>query len=560
VVDEAARSVKIPEKVLLEAVRRAPRQFTLYGADSGFSLEIGGDHIHFAALGTPTAILDTDTGKHRPTTLEDLVRHIKLINACQYIHCTQMDVWPNDIPMTTIHSEAIRAWVRNSRKPFGMGCYGFLPTLDMMRMTALAAGGKEELRRRPRFFSICSVFSPLQMSQVQLEGLLICAEYGQPLAMSPEAIAGATAPVTLAGLLVQENAAILAHIALAQIYRPGTPGAVRDSVHYCQIGYYAMVPELTGDYEERISINGYLMAYSIGGSLGAIILITVLGWYITDPALLFAAAGTGLGLLIIAPPLLVFRLTRGMLPDLPPEAVSFRSSMADTLSNRPFWWLIGLYSLSWTTAGVIAAALVYFATYYLRAPEQANYFVLIAQGSALFFVPLWVWISKRMDKGRTFVIGSFCWLVVLLAISGLGPEQIALAYLLAAISGAGIANAYVLPWSMIPDVVDYDQLRTGRRREGSYYAFASFFQKMAAGTALWAMGQALAAARYINPTAANPVPLQPEQAVQVIRLFMGPAPAALLILAIFFAWRYPLTREKLRQISDQLTAQETGRR
>jgi trimethylamine--corrinoid protein Co-methyltransferase len=58
---------------------------------------------------------------------------------------------------------------------------------------------------------------------MQLEGLLICADYGQPLAMSPEAIAGATAPVTLAGLLAQQNANILAHIALAQIWRPGTP-------------------------------------------------------------------------------------------------------------------------------------------------------------------------------------------------------------------------------------------------------------------------------------------------------------------------------------------------
>jgi trimethylamine--corrinoid protein Co-methyltransferase len=104
-----------------------------------------------------------------------------------------------------------------------MGCYGYLPTWDMMRMMAIAVGGKEELRQRPRFLAICSVVSPLQMAQQQAEGLLICAEYGQPLAMSPEAIAGATAPATLAGLLVQENAAILAHIALAQIYRPGTP-------------------------------------------------------------------------------------------------------------------------------------------------------------------------------------------------------------------------------------------------------------------------------------------------------------------------------------------------
>jgi len=134
-----------------------------------------------------------------------------------------MDVWPNDIPMTTIHTEAIRAWAHHSHKPFGMGCYGYIPTHDMMRLMAIAVGGKEELRSRPRFFAICSVVSPLQMNKEQLEGMLICADYGQPVAMSPEAIAGATAPATLAGLLVQENAAILAHITLAQIFRPGTP-------------------------------------------------------------------------------------------------------------------------------------------------------------------------------------------------------------------------------------------------------------------------------------------------------------------------------------------------
>jgi trimethylamine--corrinoid protein Co-methyltransferase len=134
-----------------------------------------------------------------------------------------MDIWPNDIPMTTIHTESIWAWANHSRKPFGMGCYGYLPTLDMMRMMSIAVGGKEELRRRPRFFAICSVVSPLQMAQIQLEGMFLCADYGQVMTLAPEAIAGATAPVTLAGLLVQENAGIMAHITLAQCYRPGTP-------------------------------------------------------------------------------------------------------------------------------------------------------------------------------------------------------------------------------------------------------------------------------------------------------------------------------------------------
>ena len=134
-----------------------------------------------------------------------------------------MDIWPNDIPMTRIHAEAILAWAQNSRKSFGMGCYGVMASEDMMHMMAIAVGGKEELKRHPRFFAICSAMDPLQMISLQLEGLYILAEYGQPMAMSPEAMAGSTAPATLAGLLAQHNAEILAHITLAQVIAPGTP-------------------------------------------------------------------------------------------------------------------------------------------------------------------------------------------------------------------------------------------------------------------------------------------------------------------------------------------------
>jgi trimethylamine--corrinoid protein Co-methyltransferase len=222
-VDETARSVRLPEGLVREAVQRAPSRFTLYGADPEFQRELGSDRPCFAALGTPTYILDTDSGERRPTTLEDVYNHLRLIDGLDYIDNSQMDIWPNDIPMTTIHVEAILAWARSSRKSFGLGCYGAMPSRDMMRMMAMVVGGKEELVKRPRFFGICSVMSPLQMLKLQLEGMFVLAEYGQPMAMAPEAIAGATAPATLAGLLAQQNAEILAHVALAQIIAPGTP-------------------------------------------------------------------------------------------------------------------------------------------------------------------------------------------------------------------------------------------------------------------------------------------------------------------------------------------------
>jgi trimethylamine--corrinoid protein Co-methyltransferase len=225
IVDDKAESVKIPESLVEWAIEQAPSEFKLYGNDPEFQLQLGGDQTIpvFAGLGTPTRMIDLESGEVRMASKQDVLEHIILINACQNIHNSQMDVWPDDIPMTTIHAEAIWAWAHNSRKAFGMGCYGYLPTWDMMRMMALAVGGKEELRKRPRFLAICSVVSPLQMDQAQVEGMFICADYGQPLAISPEGIAGATAPVTLAGLLAQENAGILAHITLSQIYKPGTP-------------------------------------------------------------------------------------------------------------------------------------------------------------------------------------------------------------------------------------------------------------------------------------------------------------------------------------------------
>ncbi len=224
-VDEGSMAVRLPEKLVRWAVDQAPKQFTLYGIDAEFRLNIGPeqDSPIFAGLGTPTRILDLNDETVRATTKQDMLEHIILIDACNTIHNSQMDIWPDDIPMTTIHTEAIWAWAHNSRKPYGMGCYGYLPTWDMMRMMAIAVGGKQELKKRPRFFAICSVVSPLQMDQAQAEGLLICAEYGQPVTCAPEAAAGTTAPITLAGLVAQENAAILAHITLAQIFRPGAP-------------------------------------------------------------------------------------------------------------------------------------------------------------------------------------------------------------------------------------------------------------------------------------------------------------------------------------------------
>jgi trimethylamine--corrinoid protein Co-methyltransferase len=222
-VDESTHVVRIPERLVLQALNNAPKQFTIYGNDPAVQIHLGSGRVHFAGLGTPTKYIDTDTGQLRPAGFEDLKRHYILAEAAQNVCQTMMDIWPLDIPMTTIHTEAIQFWAKNCRKSFGIGAYGVMPSTDMVEMLAIAAGGKDELKQHPRLIGIVNTVTPLKTAQMQLEGMWIFAEHGQALAISPEAMAGTTAPVTLAGLLALQNAEILGHIVLAQLIHPGVP-------------------------------------------------------------------------------------------------------------------------------------------------------------------------------------------------------------------------------------------------------------------------------------------------------------------------------------------------
>lgn len=330
-----------------------------------------------------------------------------------------------------------------------------------------------------------------------------------------------------------------------------------DTAYTCvHVGYNSLTPELTLNYDERSSLNGYRMFYAIGGSLGSVILATVLGWKITDPARMFATLGAGLGLLCIFPPLVVFKVTSSHRTNATADPLPGITAIRSTIANRPFQLVMGLYLLSWTTASIVGATLIYFANYYLGVPEQANYFVLVAQASALAFIPLCVWLSRMFDKRRAFIMGTACWVMLLAGFLVMQPKNISIVYALAALSGFGIATTYVIPWSMIPDIIEHDALRTGQRREGTYYAFAAFFQKLGTGAALWAMGQVLARTGYINPSLGDPLPVQPQSAVVAIRLFISAVPMALLLLAIIFAWRVPITREYHRSMVEELTSRE----
>ena len=222
--DETTDFVRFPESLVKEKLKTVPNSFKLHGPDGSFNFEVNTTTTQFATIGTPVKIYDPSNKKGvRKSVLADTIEQIKIIDSLENIMCSHIDVWPNDISYITIHSECIYQWVKNTKKPYGLGCLGRLASQDMMNMASIIVGGDDELIANPRFVGFMNPTSPLHLPQIMTNGFAIFTKYKQPTIIAPEALAGASAPVTLAGLVTQTNAEIVGSAVVSQIFNPGAP-------------------------------------------------------------------------------------------------------------------------------------------------------------------------------------------------------------------------------------------------------------------------------------------------------------------------------------------------
>jgi len=224
IVDNSTYNVKFPEELITEQLKHVPNKFTLWGSDGSFNFEVNTKSVNFATVGTPVKIYDSSNKKGvRKTILEDNIKQIRIVDTLKNIMCSHTDVWPNDVPYLELHYHVIKAWATHSSKPYGLGCLGRVASQDMMNLVSIIVEGKEELIKKPRLVGFFNPVSPLILNKLQLNGLFVFAKHNQPTIIAPATIAGATAPVTLAGLLIQSNMETLSSITLTQLINPGCP-------------------------------------------------------------------------------------------------------------------------------------------------------------------------------------------------------------------------------------------------------------------------------------------------------------------------------------------------
>jgi len=313
--------------------------------------------------------------------------------------------------------------------------------------------------------------------------------------------------------------------------------------------YFALTPELSPDYDERTSLTAYRMAFSIVGGLVAFTVPwAIVGAFRPENAGRVWLNGVVFGILSGIGLLVTFVGTRERPGAATASAPSLRQSLRAALRNRPFVASMGIFMLTWLAVDVVQAVLLYFLRYWLHMEGQSDAIFGAIFVTALLVLPLWEWAARHTNKRVAYVIGIGFWAAVQIVMVLVRPgTPAALVLGLSALAGVGVSAAHVLPWAMIPDSVEWDEVHTGARHEGVFYSLVMLAQKAATGLALLGIGLALDWAGYV-PNAATQTPA----ALNAIRAMTGPGPALLLCGGIAFALAYPIGREAHREVREEL--------
>ncbi|MBS7657766.1 MAG: trimethylamine methyltransferase family protein [Candidatus Bathyarchaeia archaeon] len=215
--------VKIPEYLVKESLSKALHNFIWYARDPKHNLHIGDSKVYYSGIYGHPFVLDMKDGKRRRALLKDVEEITKITDALEYIHAAGgMIVEPSDVRTEVSHVYVYLSMLKNTGKCILGHAYG-IKAQDCIEMARIVVGSYEELLKKPFIATIINSTSPLQYGAEMIEGLLSYVKYNQPVIITPLAQAGGTAPVTLAGLLAQQNAEFLAGFTLVQLIRPKNP-------------------------------------------------------------------------------------------------------------------------------------------------------------------------------------------------------------------------------------------------------------------------------------------------------------------------------------------------
>jgi GPH family glycoside/pentoside/hexuronide:cation symporter len=323
------------------------------------------------------------------------------------------------------------------------------------------------------------------------------------------------------------------------------------------VPYTALTPEIAPDYNERTSLNTFRFSFSILGGMFALIIHDSLLKAAPSITTGYMISGLLMAGVIIVSNMITFATTKETyFKEEDKKEPGFIEGFKIAFRNRPFLMVTGIYLMSWLSIQFIQANMLLYTRYWMKREDQFIVLAMSLQLSIFAFLLVWSKVSQRIGKRHVYFLGASLWIVVELALFFIQPHQFNLLVMLAVLAGAGASVAYLIPWSMLPDVVDVDELNTGLRREGVYYGFFVFLQKLGISLGLAISNLVFEATGYINATPDGVLPTQPGAVLWALRLFVSFVPAFVLLLSFPLVYKYPITRKRHAEIRAELAARK----
>lgn len=223
-VDSQENRVRLPQKMIEQALGQAPSEILLAGREDSNDLILTGQRVYAGTGGAELNVIDLETQKLRNSTLKDVADIARLVDALENIDFYIRPVVAQDIPQDLLDINKYYASLANTTKHvMGNVCFPE-KVAEVVEMAALIADGKSELKKRPIVSFIASwMLSPLTLNAEVTEILIEIARHNMPVALTSVAIMGLTSPVTMAANLALTHAEQLSGIVLCQLINPGTP-------------------------------------------------------------------------------------------------------------------------------------------------------------------------------------------------------------------------------------------------------------------------------------------------------------------------------------------------
>lgn len=317
------------------------------------------------------------------------------------------------------------------------------------------------------------------------------------------------------------------------------------------VPYLALIPEMATDYDERTSFNTYRAAAAVLGTLAAVAMKPVADALGGD-AQAWAQSAAIAAVWITLPWLAVYAVSFERPEYRDRNRIGLLDGAKIVARHGTFRILASLYILARIAVDLIGAMfLLYFAHWIGReedfAPTLAMFLLIVVA-----VLPMWLALSRRFDKKSVFIFGLAWWSLLQVAIFMAQPDWPRwLMFTIPALAAIGYSVADLMPWAMLGDVIDEDELATGDRREGVYVGYFMFLRKVGGASAVLAIGVILEFTGFTGDVVRTE---QSPLALQAIRVLTSLVPMALLLASIAIAARYPLSRAKHSQILESLRA------